>query len=177
MRTGLLAAGVVVLLGLGAVRADEEPTLLQKVVAYCQEHKGEQVREGECSSLADEALREAGAKPRGSDDPGPGDYVWGKLVLRLERDNSGLTSSGKREDVKPGDVIQFRDIKFQGRRGNGSYTLTMPHHTAVVVRVEDRGRTLRILHQNWAGKKVVQETTLRLDDLKGGWLRVYEPEP
>jgi hypothetical protein len=178
MPSRLLAAGVVFALGFCAVGvAGEEPPLGEKVLAYCRQHKGEQVGEGECSNLAEEALRSAGAKGRGADDPGEGDYVWGKLVFRLEREGSGLKSTGSRADIKPGDVIQFRDAKFQGRRGSASYTLTAPHHTSVVVRVEDKGRTLRVLHQNWAGKKVVREDMLRLDELREGWLRVYEPEP
>jgi hypothetical protein len=177
MRTRPFVAGVVVLLGLGAARAAGEPTLLEKVAAYCREHKGEQVGDGECAGLAEAALGAAGAQKRGPDDPGAGDYVWGKLVLRLERDKGKLTSSGKREEIKAGDVIQFRDVQFQWRQGNRTYTMSMPHHTAVVVGVADKGRTVRVLHQNHAGKKTVQESTLRLDDLKEGWLRVYEPEP
>src|SRR5262249_47977681 len=172
----LFLTGLAALLTLGTARGADEPTLLEKVTAYCREHKGEQVGAGECANLAEAALRAAGAKERGPDDPGAGAYVWGKLVLRLERYGGKLTSSGKREEIKPGDIIQFRDVKFQWRQGNRTYTTSMPHHTAVVVGVADKGRTLRLLHQNYAGKKTVHESTLRLEDLKEGWLRVYEPE-
>jgi len=41
--------------------------------------------------------------------------------------------------------------------------------------VDDSGAVVKILHQNFGGKKVVQELTLRLNDLQEGWLRFYRP--
>src|SRR6476469_5059447 len=94
MPTRLLAAAVLVALALSPAatqdkgKADKkkkgEPTLGDKVVEFCQDHKGEQVGDGECASLANHALKAADARGRGPDDPNKGDYTWGKLVFTLE---------------------------------------------------------------------------------------------
>src|SRR5262249_45759506 len=52
------------------------PPLNQKVLEFARERIGEKVADGQCLSLAVEALRYAGAK-RYPFDPG-GDYVWGR---------------------------------------------------------------------------------------------------
>jgi hypothetical protein len=155
--------------------AADAPTPGDKVAAYCKKNKGEQVGNGECSALAGAALKDAGAKGRGKDDPNDGDYTWGKLVYRQEKTDSGFKSDGKRQDIKPGDVIQFRDTKWESKTPTGSSTMTFGHHTAVVAGVEEKGKVVKIYHQNYNGKKVVMDGTLRLDDLKAGWIRVYHP--
>src|SRR5689334_12692018 len=100
------SAGALVLLGLCAVsRAGDEPSLGDQVVAFCQKHKGETVGSGQCSALASEALRAAGAKKRGPDDPHEGDYTWGRLVFYQEAAGAAPRTTGKREDIRPGDVI------------------------------------------------------------------------
>ena len=58
-------------------------------------------------------------------------------------------------------------------------TMTYDHHTAVVSQVS--GRAIKVLQQNVGPgkseekKRIVQEATLRLDDLKKGTLWVYRP--
>jgi hypothetical protein len=172
------AAGALLVLGLcAAARAGDEPSIGDQVVAYCQKHRGEMVGGGECFDLAAEALRAAGAKERGPDDPNEGDYAWGKLVCSLERAGRNLKPTGKREDIRPGDVIQFRDAKFEHRTPQFRSSLSFSHHTAVVARVENKGATVTILQQNYAGKKIVVEGTLRPDELTEGWIRIYRPLP
>jgi hypothetical protein len=73
--------------------------------------------------------------------------------------------------------VQFRDAKFAGPRPGGSYTLTAPHHTAVVEAVAADGRAFQVLHQNWGGKRTVGEAVITLRDLKEGWVKVYRPQP
>ena len=171
MATRLLAAAA--LLGFCTFSPAEEPkSVADKVCSYCQQQKGKQVGDGECSTLAESALAAAGARGRGPDNPGPGDYTWGTPVLYLGREGQGLKADGKPEDVQPGDIIQFRDTRWE----SGGQWMEAAHHTAVVVAVQDKGRTLRILHQNWAGQKTVADGTLRLGDLTRGWIRVYRPE-
>jgi hypothetical protein len=150
-------------------------TLGEKVVAFCQEHKGEQVGDGECASLANEALRAAGARGRGADRPQKGDYTWGEQVFFIEGGESGQKMEGKSSEIRAGDIIQLRDVKFKGRRPGGTYSMTFEHHTAIVAGVEDGGRTVHIFHQNFGGKKVVMNATYKLGDLKEGWLRFYRP--
>ena len=154
--------------------ATKPQSLGAKVVAYCQKHKGEQVGNGECAVLAVEALKAAGAKRRGPDAPAKEDYTWGKLVYTFE---AGKQPEGKAADLKPGDIVQFRDAKIRSKVTGGTYTQTFPHHTAIVTAVEDNGTTIKFLHQNHNGDRTVQDGSLRLPDLQTGWLRFYEPAP
>lgn len=184
MLTRLFAAAVLVALALSPAASQEkgkadkkkkgEPTLGDKVAEFCKAHKGEQVGDGECASLATAALKAAGAAGRGPDDPKPGDYTWGKLVFTLE---AGSKPVGKLADVKPGDVLQFRDAKWVTRVGNVISTTYSPHHTGVVTAVDKDAGVIRYLHQNHSGKRYVVDGTLRLRDVKEGWVRVYEPVP
>ena len=152
-----------------------QQSLGDKIIAFCQEHKGEQVGDGECASLASQALRAAGAKGRGADRPEKGDYTWGGQVFYIEAQQSATRTEGKPFDIKPGDIIQLRDVKFAGRRPGGTYSMTFGHHTAIVAGVEDGGQTIHIFHQNFGGKKIVMTATYKLADLKEGWLRFYRP--
>jgi hypothetical protein len=172
------SAAALLLLGLcAAAPAADQSSLGDQVVAFCQKHKGEMVGRGECSDLPSAALRDAGAKRRGPDDPNEGDYAWGDLVFYLERAGRDLKKTGKLQDIRPGDVIQFRDVKFEHRTANYRSSLTFPHHSAVIWRVENKGVILKILQQNYAGKKTVVDGTLRLDELTEGWIRIYRPVP
>jgi hypothetical protein len=150
-----------------------------KVVRYCQAHLGRKVGSGQCSALAYEALRAAGAKELNdfNDHPGPGDYVWGKHVCTVAtRGGKGVRETVGGDRIRPGDVVQFRDASFQGRLKGKPYSWGYGHHTAVVSRMNHRTGVMEILQQNVNGQQVVQRGTLRLQDLRSGWLRVYRPE-
>ncbi len=160
---------------LAAAPAKEE-SIGDKVVAFCQQHIGEEVGNGECSSLASHALKAAGAKARGGKDaPSSGDYVWGTQVLFWESAAGGPKGEGKPADVHPGDIIQFRDAKWVHKEGKRTSTQSMGHHTAVVASVDEGGVVIHILQQNTGGKKIVSAATLHLADLKEGWIRIYQP--
>jgi hypothetical protein len=161
----------------GAAEREEPSTVGEKIVAFCKERKGQTVGNGECASLAEQALRAAGARERRRDNPEEGDYCWGELVYRIEAGKEKPTAAGKLADVKAGDVIQFRDVRLEGRNSIGRYTMATKHHTAIVTAVQEAGAVVKILHQNYNGKRVVAEETLRLGDLKEGWLRFYRPVP
>ncbi len=152
------------------------PPLNAKVAEFVRSHLGEPVGDGICITLAVEALRAAGAKPWPLSDPA-GEYAWGEPIPDLK-------------DVMPGDILQFRDAVFSGSRtvgGNRRVTWheTYPHHTAVVVGTEEKGRLITIYHQNVATKgedpsKVgnVRSAVLRMNSLqKGGSIRAYRPVP
>jgi hypothetical protein len=158
---------------------EKEKTVNEKVIEFCKKQVGKEVGDGECVSLANAALKEAGAKSLGAfeDNPGRGDYVWGDLVYERTVKDGKTAEEGKPTMVKPGDVIQYRDAKFMGRQGGGIYASVAAHHTAVVVGVSKDGKTFQILHQNINGKKEVSSGTVRLADLQEGWIRVYHPVP
>ena len=174
-RLNLILVAVVI----GALPAHADPPKPQppgeKVVAFAEKNLGKQVGDGQCAALANHALRAAGCKGRGPDEPAKGDYTWGKLVFTLEATPAGLKPTGKVAEIRAGDVIQLRDTKWVSRTGRRTYTRTMPHHTVVVRKVDARTATLAILHQNFGGKKVVMEAALPLNELAAGWIRVYRP--
>jgi hypothetical protein len=153
---------------------DETATMNDRVVAFARGHLGKRVGNGECTSLAVEALRSAGAR-RTPLNRGDGDYVWGRPVASFR-------------DAIPGDLVQFRDAVFRGKRRvtsrrSETWRYEYPHHTAVVAAVRENGRVVIVLHQNVGSegspdeaKRLVTETTLRTDSLqKGGKVWIYRP--
>jgi hypothetical protein len=158
------------------------PLLNEKILDFAKKKFGEQVGDGECWALANSAVVAAGGKssPGYSDAPGEGDYVWGELVYGAANKNGKLVeeTGAAKQAVLPGDVMQFRDAKFSGpRAGGGTYSLTAPHHTAVVSAVAPDGKTFQVLHQNWGGKRFVGEAVVAARDLREGWIKVYRPQP
>jgi hypothetical protein len=158
----------------GGAKPPKLPELNEKVAGFARARRGEKVGDGVCLALAVEALRESGAKICPFNEP-DANYVWGTLV-----------ESPK--DALPGDVVQFRDAEFRGKarlssRRTISWHQTYSHHTAIVSGVAAGGKLITILHQNVGGsgagddtRKVVQETTLRMDSLqKGGSVWIYRP--
>ena len=169
-----LALAAVLLLSTGAPAPPPLPELNGKVVAYARANLGKVVGDGSCATLAIEALREAGARS----DPfveGDGELAWGQPV---ESFKEGL----------PGDILQFHDAVFHGRKATSrrrwiTWHHEYPHHTAIVSRVSEGGNVVTVVHQNVTihekdGKdeKNVLEGPLRIDSLqKGGWVRIYRP--
>jgi hypothetical protein len=172
MRTLILAVAAA-----SFTAAAPAPSFNEKVAAYCKGKVGEQVGGGECAHLASEALKSAGAAGRAKDNPNAGDYVWGELVLVYDAAAKPPLVQGKLADLKPGDIIQYRDTKWAGpkRTARGTYTASAGHHTSVVRAVEDKGQTIRIWQQNNGGKRFVTEDVIYPADLKEGWFRVYRP--
>jgi hypothetical protein len=176
MRVRAIVMGVAAAVIVCAVApAAEHEATESKIVAFCKKHLGEQVGSGECAALAKQALDSVGAKTRWPEEPAAGDYTWGKLILTIEHTDTGIKFTGHREELAAGDVLQYRDAKFQGKKGKGHYTQSMPHHTAVVSSVEDKGETLKLYQQNTSGKRFVTEGEIHLEDLSAGWVRVYRP--
>jgi myosin tail region-interacting protein MTI1 len=177
----LLAAAFVV--GLCVIAIAEKPTSMgDRIVAFCKHHKGKRVGSGECSALAEAAMRSAGAQPHGWGDRSRGvderfdDYNWGELIYSLEREGTNFKSTGQLKSVRPGDIIQYRDVELAGQNDDGYYRASAKHHTAVVSGVEGDGM-LRIYHQNFNGRRVVMADRLRLGDLQQGRLSIYHPIP
>ena len=110
---------------------------------------------GDCTDLLVEAFKEAGARPCIKADDGA--YLWGEPVKSYK-------------EAKPGDVVQFEKVVFKGtRRGvdeNGNPSLSyhkdaFPHHSAVVLSVSVKGKTLTLLHQNVADEEGKLDRTVR----------------
>jgi hypothetical protein len=174
----LLGAVACVLLAAAAAPATAGE-LGTRVKKFAQDRLGRKVGDGECATLAVEALRAADARTTfdyGVSGP-DGDYRWGKLLARFD-------------DAQPGDVIQYRDVKIVSTTTNRTRdgvtwtetrTQTMGHHTAIVSANLGGGK-LRVLEQNVgpldkgdAARKVVQENELNLSDMTSGKVWIYRP--
>ncbi len=170
MRPMMLAL-TFLLLALPGTRAGDFASLGDKVTEFCRDHLNKTVGSGECAALAFQALKAAGAKARGGPDhPAKGDYVWGKQVYMIEATSSGPKETGSFQDIRPGDVMQFRDVKFGATGG-------FHHHTAVVAEVDPAAGKIRTYQQNIGGKRFVMEGHPNLKHLAQGWIRFYRPIP
>ncbi len=171
---------VACLIALPAMRAAETPDDLgAKVIKSAKESIGKKVGDGECAALAVAALEAAGAKT--TVDFGvsgeTGDYEWGTLVEKYA-------------DVKPGDIIQFRDVKIVtktvtnvpgGGTRTSTATQTMGQHTAIISVNLGKGK-FKVLEQN-AGpatdddklRKTVRESDLDLGGKTEGKVWIYRP--
>ena len=124
------------------------------VLAFARKNLGVQVGNGECWTLAADAMRAAGAGR-------PDRYVFGR---ELEPD----------EPIAPGDVLHFDAVKIvEGRR---TLTLGSPDHVAVISQVLGPNR-VRILHQNFGGKRTVMELDLNLAAMTEGKTKIYRVQP
>jgi surface antigen len=121
-----------------------QANIAQQIMNFITQKMGTHYSDGQCFTLADDALKNAGAKSAG--DFGKvtrdADYVWGASV--------------KQSDAKPGDVIQFRNYRYDrtvetnNPDGSGSTTSDFqerPHHTAIVEQVNGDG-SMTVLEQN-----------------------------
>ncbi len=135
------------------------PSLGDKVKTFADGKKGQMVGDGECFTLADQALKSAGAKSAADygEVTADADYVWGKETTKAL--------------VQAGDILQFRNYKFEittttkttkTYKGHPKYedgkaesedeeTLSQerPHHTAIVSS-KDSSSQWTILEQNIA---------------------------
>lgn len=163
---------MIVTLALLVLIADDPEDPGAQVLAFARTKVGEKVGNGECATLAVEALKEAGIRVRFRD----GAVKWGEPRAKVE-------------DAQPGDILQFEDVTFfkkTKRPGGAIATMSynFPHHTAIVseARKVKGAVVLKILHQNVglvdeaeSKRKRVCEWTLSLADLQGGSLVAYRP--
>jgi hypothetical protein len=157
-----------------------------RVVEYARQYIGMTAPPGSrggCTDLVIAALRAAGAKTTldyGVAGPNA-DYIWGYPVA--DRKRGGTGASAALRPVRPGDVIQYRDVtlvsKVPGPDGRlWTFTSSMTHHTAIIEAVLGPGR-YRVLEQNWMGGapegRVVRRAEVNLNDVTKGRYRIYQP--
>jgi hypothetical protein len=158
-----LAVTFLVFIGLtiaavGAADAAEAPALNQKVLDYANSKVGQVVGNGECWTLAHDALDAVGAKRPGQE-------------LEVCEFGTVVDLSA----VVPDDVLQFEEVNFLHTNQDGSwYSMSFPHHTAIVSAVS--GTKITVLNQNVSDDKTVQTTTFDLADRQqGGTITAFEP--
>ena len=137
------------------------PVVNQRIIQYVKGVIGKQVNRGECWDLADEALTKSGAKFDKSSEKTL--YIFGEEY------------DPRKEDILPGDIIQFEKIVVKYQEGNRIMTESLPHHTAIVYEVLTN-REIRLAHQNTSrtGKKV-GISSLNLDNVQKGKMFFYRP--
>jgi len=155
-RVGSPAPGAV---GVDAPAAAPTAAIAESVVSYASRRLGRRVGNGECFTLADRALRHAGA--RSAADYGAilpdGDYVWGTEVSLA--------------NLRPGDIIQFRGYRCTVTTVTETESATNTdervqerlHHTAIVEQVGENG-AVTVLEQNIPPGSPVVRTRLFFTD-------------
>lgn len=138
-----------------AWQAPQQANVAQAVVNYAASRSGVQVGDGECWTLANEALKAAGAITPNSSNFDT--YVYGQEVYR---------------DFRPGDIIQWENVVLN--YPNGAY-YTFPHHTSVIASAN--GTVVDLYHQNINGDRRVRYETFDLAMKTQGLIRVYRPIP
>lgn len=132
-----------------------ETALGNRIVAYARAHLGQQVGDGECYDLADEALRHNGGRsaPDFGEITATADYVWGTQV--------------DPRDAMPGDIVQFNGFTVKTttlQAGTRDWEIdTREHHTSIVER--NLGGRLLLLEQNVEPGLVVQRTVVPVASL------------
>jgi myosin tail region-interacting protein MTI1 len=80
------------------------------------------------------------------------------------------------DEIRPGDIISFRNAKFQGKHGamHAKYSMDVgkPDHVAVVIEWDGTKKKVRAYEQGREGKKVKSES-FRVADLRSGEVRVW----
>ncbi len=132
------------------------PELNKEIVKYVKSVKGKKVDRGECWDLANQALIRVNADWDKA-------YIYGNLV------------NPETDQIFPGDLIQFENVKVKYTEGNATYTEFMTHHTAIVYKIISKG-VFEIAHQNTgtSGKKVVVGK-LNLNHIVKGDIFFYRP--
>ena len=141
----------------------QQPDLNAKVIDFVNQNMGKKVDRGECWDLAAGALAHANAY-----------FDRSSLKTALIY---GKALNPKKEEILPGDLIQFKKVKMKWTEGNRTFerSLGIPDHTAIVYQVNGPG-DYEIAHQNtgeW-GKKV-GVNNLRLDRITSGKFYFYRP--
>lgn len=139
----------------------ELPELNDKIVEYLNSVMGTKVDRGECWDLAAGALAYSGA------------YFDRSSMKTVSI--YGRRLNPKKEDVLPGDLIQFENVELQWKDGNTTYKESMAQHTAIVYQVNGP-LNYEIAHQNTSawGKKV-GVSNFRLDRVTKGKVMIYRP--
>lgn len=126
-------------------------TTADKVFEFAKKNMGKKIDRGECWDLASAALNNANAQ-------------WEAPF------NFGDKFDYKKQVLKPGDVIQFSNVKFIFANGSASF----PKHTAIVYATNKNRVTM--IHQNFNNKKYVDTLTVDFDKIKNGKIETYRPK-
>jgi hypothetical protein len=101
-----------------------------------------------------------------------GTRSYGALVYA----NLANASTQQHDEIRPGDIVSFRNAKFQGKHGglHQKYhqDVGSPDHVGVVVEWDGTKKKIRAAEQGRESKKTKVES-FRLGDLRSGEVRVW----
>lgn len=134
------------------------PDLNKGVLDFALQHMGKKVGNGECWTLAAEALESAGAQyPQG--------FTFGR---ELKANETWL----------PGDIIQFTKCRFEENDGRHTwYMVGTPNHTAIIQSSSNNNKQITVIHQNVNNVRKVQVQNLDFNNMVKGRYSVYRPLP
>ena len=132
--------------------------LNSKVLEFVDRVMGTSVGRGECWDLAQEAL-----------DTNLADWTRPTPF--------GLPLDPETDQIKTGDIIQFRNVKITEHLPGGGTrweTLGAPDHTAIIYKVLGK-KQYTVAHQNIGGKRSVMKSDINLAKVTGGKYWIYRP--
>ena len=142
----------------------------ERIAAAAVTKQSQTVGDGSSMALITELLKGAGPnvlQPVGS-------RAYGALVYQ----NMQNSSVSQFDEIRPGDVVSFRNAKFKGKHGamHAKYSMDVgkPDHVAIVMEWDGTKKKIRALEQGREkeGKKVKLES-FRVGDLGGGEVKVW----
>ncbi|KAH6611845.1 hypothetical protein C7974DRAFT_85704 [Boeremia exigua] len=90
--------------------------------------------------------------------------------------NLANASTTSHDEIRPGDIVTFRNARFQGKTGamHAKYAVDVgkPDHVGVVVEWDGSKKKVRVWEQGREHKKVKTES-FRMGDLRSGEVRVW----
>jgi len=80
------------------------------------------------------------------------------------------------DEIRAGDIISFRNAKFQGKHGLSKYSddVGRPDHVAIVVEWDGTKKKIRAYEQGRESRKVKMES-FRVGDLRSGEVKIWRP--
>ncbi|KTW26210.1 hypothetical protein T552_03101 [Pneumocystis carinii B80] len=104
--------------------------------------------------------------------PPTGVRAYGAVIYQ----NRANASIEQRDEIKTGDIVSFRNVKFQGHKGtlHTKYSTSVgnPDHAAVIMEWDGTKRKIKVWEQGRISKKVIQ-SSFRIGDLKSGEICIW----
>lgn len=138
------------------------------IASWCTHREGQQVGSGECWDLAHQALQKACGKHAFVSTY----HHHGYPILELR---TGSIYKGPEDEVRRGDILQFKAAKFEDRATGSTQTAGAPDHTAVVT--GKMGMRVLVAEQNVQGARTVRKGEYVLGNLTAGSVVVYRAMP
>lgn len=147
----------------------------EHVANWCEVKEGTTVGNGECWTLAHDALEKACGKYA---------FVSSGLnhgALLATYTSTGVTTPTVTDELRRGDILQFKTCVFE--YPNRTLTFGAPDHTAVVLDVkpsedtskDPRYKWVEIIQQNIGGVKKVRVGDIDLAKMTSGEIRAFRP--